>query len=172
LPLPRSVGVASVDELFCAGVTLEAGKEEALQSFCGKLQASIGSQLPEGIELFSVELHKGRASFVPVGVDYEFCVKSEFERPLALAAESLRERLERAEPICVDRRIDKAGRIKKVEVGRYIESLDVFKCRVSFSCVVGSGGSVRPDEVLGILGVLPEMQVGGLVRKDVRWRTN
>ena len=56
LPLPKSVGMEVDGDLACIGIL---GSDEGVDA--ERLAAAIGGELPAGMEVVSVELHKGKA---------------------------------------------------------------------------------------------------------------
>jgi len=170
--LPRPVGVASEDELFCAGINLDSSEsDDDTSALCKGFLDSINAQLPGGCEMFAAELCQGKCSPRPRQGDYEFAVKNEFADTLDGEVSNLSQRLSSGD-VMVERKIDARGRTKMVNVGAYIKSLAVSDCTVSFACEITSSGSARPDEILGLLNVDADMLAGPMVRKKVEWQKN
>ena len=71
LPLPRSVGTESDEELLC--VLVPGG--EYLST--AELEEKVSAQLPRGCEVVGVELMKKRVSFRPVSAVYEYSLSGE-----------------------------------------------------------------------------------------------
>ena len=167
LPLPRSVGVLSDAEMFYAlvsGVVTTDG---------GRLQKQIGEQLPVGCEVTGVELENGKVSYRAEWAEYEFDVgemvvesefKSEFER-LCLTVKSVG-------GLYVERRKGESESFKRIDVSSYIETAELTASGVLFRCGVTPSGSVRTDELLGLLG-LERGQLSGPIRRiAVGWQKN
>ncbi|MCD4830894.1 MAG: TIGR03936 family radical SAM-associated protein [Anaerohalosphaeraceae bacterium] len=169
LPLPRTVGIESQDDIFSVQIFAEPNKlDKRKQS--SDFTESIGRQLPDGCRLSSVEIYDGKAGFAATGVSYEFSVKGEFKDLLKSKVAELCDRLGSGEDIVLERITDAKGRTKKVNVGNYIESVNCSGCVVLSQCRITPGGTVRPDEIIWLLGIEPEMMDSAIVRKNVQWQ--
>jgi len=88
LPLPRPVGVASDDELLCLRCSTARCPAEILDTRCSMLngrsdlcdlvKATLSKQLPEGCELFSVNVAQPGTSFQPCSATYVLAVQQEY----------------------------------------------------------------------------------------------
>lgn len=166
LPLPRSVGVWSDAELLYALVGgLSAGE--------GALQEQVAGQLPFGCEVTCIELEEGKAAYRAEWAEYEFDLgdmagesefKSEFER-FCLA-------LEADEGLYVERRKGERGSCRRIDVSDYIETAELKGAHVLVRCSITPSGSVRIDELLGLLGIEREQLSGPIRRSAVGWLKN
>ncbi len=163
LPLPKTVGISSLDDLFCAQFLsdTEQKPDEA------DLKNKINQQLPTAFEVFDVNVYDGKVSFNPKTADYIF--KSVVDDAVKTNAERINKELNSAKEIWIQRQIDAKGRIKKVEVGRYINSISFIGEDLTVNSEITSDGSIRPDEIPEVLGVKfsPQTQI---IRTAVQWQ--
>jgi len=175
LPLPRSVGVESDDELLCLRIRKSSPDTE-------QLKAALAGQLPAGIELFSVTTSKTKPPLQPCDATYLLDVQPEY------ATEQLKTKIEQllaSKSLNLDRYIDAKGtKLKNVDVRRFIKSI-VFAdketgqgtatdgkmtFRIVVECEISPAGSIRVDEILKLLG----LDIGNLAspvrRSTVRWQ--
>ena len=167
LPLPRSVGTWSEAELLYALVDGSVSVED------GNLRERIVEQLPFGCEVSEIELEKGKAGYRAEWAEYEFGLgdlageskfKSKFEKFCSA--------LEGGEELYVERRKGERGESKRINVGSYIETAELKGECVLVRCSITSGGTVRIDELLSLLGVEREQLSGPVRRMAVGWRKN
>ena len=164
LPLPRSVGVASDDELFCLQV------EETPESFDGeKFKAELSGQLPEGCELLSVEAAKSKKTPVAGSVVYVLTVRPEY------ANEKLKGRIKEllaSENLCMQRRTDAKGSIKNIDVRAFLESIELVDGDITVECKITPTGSIRVDEILQLLELDIEKLTASVRRAKIQWQKN
>lgn len=167
LPLPRSVGVCSEAEMLYAlvsvGVTADGGR----------LQEGVGEQLPLGCEVTGIELEDGKVSYRAEWAEYEFGLgdmvgNSEFKSDFERFSSSLKA----GERFYVERRKGERGECKRIDVSGYIETAELKGECVLIRCSITPSGSVRIDELLGLLGVEREQLSGPIRRIAVGWRKN
>jgi radical SAM-linked protein len=164
LPLPRTVGIATEKDILTASILSGEGCDSVM------LKDSISGQVPEGCQINDVFLCPGKTSFKAQSVLYEFglgesvCV-GRFQK----ARESLCENLRTGIAIMVERKGSKRKRARTVNVGAFIESVELDEKTLRVRCSVTEKGSIRPGELLELLGLEAGMLSGGIVRKDVKW---
>jgi radical SAM-linked protein len=192
LPLPRPVGVAAEDDVFC--VRVRGGSEVSDSAgFKSRLQG----QLPEGCEVDSVKAVAGKVSLQPIGAKYIFKIKSEAvghgltqkneevrhgftrintdlkeEKKDYISIEEFKKKIEEIlarERIEIERKIDERGRIKKIEVRGYIDSIEMKGTAIEVKCNISSAGSIRVDEIMRLLGLGTEMLELPIRRRDIRF---
>jgi radical SAM-linked protein len=163
LPLPRSVGLAAAGELAC--VCIERPDDEPLDS--GRLRMSISEQLPLGCMLREVELHGGKASFHAEGAAYFLPVMP--SEKLRTAVDALLSRLAAPERITVQRRVNDRGNSRVVDVGEYIQSIEIKDDGVLAQCRISPAGSIRVDEIMSLLQIDVSMLTGAVARRAVQW---
>jgi len=171
LPLPRSVGVETEDDLLCVRIRpgdTEDERGEGLPSACfaKRLRERLCEQLPAGIELLSVEVAAGRAGFEPRLVTYVVEVRRQYVGENLRAAVN---RLPAAESLHVLRKTDARGSLREVDVRAFIKSVRIEGERITAECVVGSAGTIRVGEILELLGLDSDKLAGPVARRKVLW---
>jgi radical SAM-linked protein len=161
LPLPRSVGIETDDDLLCVRVETSASSFDSKQ-----FKDRLSSQLPEGCELLTVSKAKapfraGAATYVlPVHQKYiNEKLKSRIERVLAM--ESLN--LER-------RRGPNNSKFKNVDVSPFLKSIELDGRNIIVECKISPAGSIRVDEILELLELNCEMLTAPIRRTRVEWQ--
>ena len=162
LPLPRAVGIASEKDILTASVLSGEGSEI--------LKDSIAGQVPAGCEINDVFLCPGKTSFKSQSVLYEFELgETAFGGCFQQGRESLCENLRTGSEIMFERKGSKRKRARTVNVGAFIESVELDETTLRVRCSVTEKGSIRPGELLELLGLEAGMLSGEVVRKDVKW---
>jgi radical SAM-linked protein len=139
LVLPRSVGVVSEDELLClwlekdqAGIDVEALKK----------------QMPEGVEIVSVRISQKKKVPEPVAAQYLIKVK---EQSKAQRIKSMIDEMSSKNEITVQRWVDGGPRVKIIDVRPFLRSIKVEEGVVIADCAISPSGTIRVDEILGLL---------------------
>jgi len=182
LPLPRPVGVASDDELLCLRVRKCTSAQEhkstgteSTYDLCTLVKADISSQLPEGCELFSVNVAEVGTSFQPCSAAYVLTVRKEYlDEELKAAIK----RLLASESINLQRQIDKRksrienqeSRIKNIDVRGFLKSIELDENSIIVECKISSAGSIRVDEILKLLQLDVEKLASPIRRTSVQWQ--
>jgi len=164
LPLPRSVGLEAAGEIAC--VCIERPDDQPLD--IDGLRMRIGEQLPLGCTLLDVELNSGKASFRAENAVYFLPVRA--DEKLHKTAEALLARLAASERITVQRRVNDRGNSRIVDVGEYIESIEIKDNGVSAQCRIAPAGSIRVDEIMSLLQIDVSMLTGAVRRTSVQWQ--
>lgn len=154
LPLPRPVGVASLDERLVVEVTQEAAPQAAL--------ARLAAEMPVGLTLLDLERIEPDDRRVPREAEYAVPIAPELRSAAERAATSLMT----AERVPVTRRGRHPGADREVDIRPYLLSVCADRDEVLWRQRVGPGGSARIDEVLSVLG-LPRDGVHRVVRRRV-----
>ena len=162
LPLPRSVGVESDDELL---VLKLVGPPESFDA--DSIMSRLSDQLPDGCRLLSVQLAKKTQSFGRSLVTYVFEIAPSRNQQLktnvenVLASESLR----------IKRRTDARGNTRIVDVRGFLNSVEFTdeSGRLTVECAVSSAGSIRIDEILELLQLRIEDLAAPIRRTKVQW---
>ncbi|MGA2091986.1 MAG: TIGR03936 family radical SAM-associated protein [Sedimentisphaerales bacterium] len=158
LVLPRSVGVESDDEILCLGI------EENATIDAESLKAGLTSELPEGIEIVSVELGRYKDAPVPQSAKYQIRLRED-KKP----AEEI-EKLLACEMLLVERTSGEGTKAKQVDVRPFIKSIDAATADIMVECAVSPAGTIRVDEILGLLKVGTEDLAGPVKRIKVEWK--
>jgi radical SAM-linked protein len=165
LPLPRNVGLASDDELFCAGIEASCRQQSEKFSFAD----SIAEQLPEGLELVSVEIIEKPVAYQPVEVEYLVKVNlSEKQEKI----EKINEQIRAGSEILIERTVNQEGDVKTIDVGKFLKSFEIVQQGARVFCRVLPTGTIRPDEILRLLNMDSYEVNSSIVRKKVIWQTN
>lgn len=162
LPLPRPVGVEAHDELLCLRVLGEV--DEA------RIKAELATQLPEGCELVSVNIGTAGTSFQPRSATYVLPACKEY---LGETMKKTAERLLGSESLLVRRRTDARGsRVKNVDVRDFLKSIKLTNQGIIVECRISPAGSIRVDEILGLLELDEGKLTGPIRRTNVQWCSN
>jgi len=166
LPLPRSVGVESDDELLALVAGCE-GDEAMVAEVASQIQARLEEQLPQGCEIISAAAVRGGKTPLPSSASYMLPVRGEYlGRQLRNKIKDLLE----SETLVLRRQVDKkASRFKDVDVRGFLKSIEPGDGCVSVECEISSAGSIRMDEVLDILGLDIAKLAGPIKRMSVQW---
>lgn len=191
LPLPRSVGVESDDELFCLRVENSAESFdserftplEMLQQgnnmfenekFLTGFRAKLSAQLPEGCELLSVRLAEAKTSLGAGLATYVLAVQEDY------LDEKLKTRIKRlleSKSINLQRHRDvkdskfkiQNSKPKNVDVRPFLESIKLDGNNIAVKCRISSAGSIRVDEILKLLELDAEKLAAPIRRTSVQW---
>ena len=167
LPLPRNVGLASDDELFCVKIQTQSKQQSGGFSFAG----SIAGQLPKGFELVSVAIHNEPVTYRPVEVEYLVKINLQDKTQQFFSnIESLNERIGGRGEIVIERTVNQEGSVKTVDVAKFLESFDVTQQGISVFCRVLPTGTIRPDEILKLLKMEPGEISISVIRKKITWQ--
>jgi radical SAM-linked protein len=155
---PRSVGVESDDDLLClwlkegqAGIDAEAFK----------------AALPEGIEIISVETAQAKNIPEPISARYTFkslnskiddCLRKHITDVLA------------ADKFIVNRRTGEDSETKPVDIRPFIEAINMDRGEFTVDCKISPAGTIRIDEILGLLKLKTEDLAGPVRRTCVNWK--
>ena len=167
LPLPRTVGIATEKDILTASILPCEGCDSVM------VKDSMSDQVPDGCQINDVFVCPGKTSFRPQSVLYEFVLgESVCEGSFPDKYESFCEKVRGGMEIMVGRKGSKRKRARTVNVCAFIESVDLDEKTLRVRCSVTEKGSVRPGELLELLGLDAGMLSGGIVRKDVKWSKN
>ena len=166
LPLPRSVGVETEDDLLC--LRIKRAPNES------RIRAELSAQLPEGFELLSVSVAKAKTSFQPSAATYVFAVRREYLNEKLKAAI---ERLLASESLLVNRELY-LGRDTRYEirdtkikdVRPFLKTIELRGRNIAVECKISSAGSVRVDEILRLLELDVEKLAAPIRRTSVKWQ--
>jgi len=162
LPLPRSVGTASDDEMLC--VELSGSSESARV-----IRQKLSKQLPEGCEVTGAGVVSGRISPKAVKVEYLFLLSE--QNNVDENIKKIKIKIAANEQLLVDR-IDKKGAVRKIDVASYIDSVEYDGRELSIRCVVTGGGTVRIEELFDIFQIDKFVLLSPVKRKQVLWEMN
>jgi radical SAM-linked protein len=167
LPLPKSVGIASDDELFC--VKVQASYTEQSEEVC--LADSIAEQLPDGFEILSVKIHNKPVMYRSVEVEYLVKVNlAEKKQDFFSNLELLNEQIRNGQEILIERTVNRKGDVKTIDVAKFLKLFEVAEEGVMVFCRVLPAGTIRPEEILKLLGMEPGEISRSVTRKHVHWQ--
>ena len=173
LPLPRSVGVESDDDLLC----LRCSMLDTRSDFCDLVKDELSRQLPEGCELLSVSVMEANTSFQPSGATYVLTLQPEYLNEnlnatikRLLASEILN--LQRPIDIKDSRPRTQDQRLKSVDVRGFLKSIELNGRSITVECNISSSGSIRVDEILKLLELDVEKLAAPIRRTNVQWQVS
>jgi radical SAM-linked protein len=138
---PRSVGIASDAELFEFELADWINPDDVLER--------IRRQLPEGIVADSLDLMRPTDKARPVAVVYEAALPE----PVPDLADRVAQLLARREAPIVRHR---PSGDKALDARAFIEMVEARGQGLRMVLKTGPGGTVRPDEILRLVGLAPE----------------
>ena len=162
LPLPRSVGTVSDDEMLCVELS---GSNESARVIKQKLL----KQLPEGCEVTGAGVVSGRVFPKAIKVEYLFLLSE--QNNIDENIKKIKIKIAANEPLLVDR-IGKKGIARKIDVAPYIDSVEYDGRELSIWCVVTGGGTVRIEELFDIFHIDKSVLLSPVKRKQVIWEMN
>ncbi len=165
LPFPRSVGMESEGDLLCLRLEAVEGSIEPQQ-----IRTTLANQLPEGFELQSVRMESTHVSYLPCSATYVFVIKRDCEDELKNKLRQKAETLLKNQMLVVERRKNAAGNIRKVDVRKYLASIDVHNDRVSVTVAISPSGTIRVDEIMRLLGLIIEDLEEPPKRLNIMWQ--
>lgn len=184
LPLPRSVGTASDDELLSLELealdSVSTGPQSQLLFDTKQFKDTLGAQLPEGFELVSIKVAKTKTSPQPTSATYILAVKPEYiDEKLKVKIEILLA----SDHLYFNRPKSKGGDLRQVDVRPFLSSIELDEKgkadilpedgRASVSivvkCKISSAGTVRPCEILKMLEIDTQKLAAPVRRTNTEW---
>ena len=173
LPLPRSVGVETDDDLLCLYINASPNGFN-----CAQFANILAEQLPTGFEIISVKKTDKKTSPTASEVDYLFTLKKNviYNKQRTNELRNNIENLLAKDSIFVQRKIFKGKKglkdekIKRMDVRRYLRDIELCDKGISVSCIVGSEGAVRIDELMELLKLNKEDLQDPIRRTKVEWK--
>ncbi len=167
LPLPRSVGVASDDEVLCALVNLPDDYD------LDAISDGLSCQLPDECKVSSVTVRQSKVTLHPRSAVYSFSLKeSAITEDFLAGFQALEEAAGGKMPIIVNRRSGKRKAPRQVDVSPYIDNLKMENEILMVNCVITQGGSIRIDELMHQLSITPRDLSAPIKRTSVEWSEN
>ncbi len=173
LPLPRPVGVESDDELLTLKIEFRIQNSEfrirdTHDALRDTIRTRLSEQLPEGLDLVSVDIARPGASYQPLSATYVLAVRPEY---LNDELKATIERLLACESLDIQRQTGaRSRRIKNINVRPFLTSIETGEQGIIVECGISPAGSVRVDEVLGLLELDQTMLAAPIRRTCVRWQ--
>jgi radical SAM-linked protein len=167
LPLPRTVGVKSEDDVLCLRVNRDLNGPQ-LDDYRSRIEARIAVQLPDGCELLSVEVAEADVSFQPTSATYILSVTPDF---IDRGGKSVIERLMQSNTCNLQRRMNpKNPKVKNVNVRPFLKSIEINDRQIMVECKISPGGTIRVEEILKLLELDEDMFTAPITRTSVRWQ--
>ena len=166
IPFPRSVGTQSVRDRVCA--TVEVSENAPKQDWRTRIQ----EQLPAGCAVLEVQSHPGKCSFHPQGVHYIFRLESPFDAQFREHLNTCRKQVDEKKSIEIQRYWAKKRRYKQFDLSPYLEVLDFTKDQIEVVCGISQSGTVRVDELMQWLHIIPERFAEPVCRTEIKWSRN
>jgi radical SAM-linked protein len=166
LPLPRSVGVESDDELLV--IRLSDEPWDADGTYEARMRQALQEALPAGIDVAGVE-RVGSGSFHARSADYLFCLCA--DRAVDVA-DRLRQRVQvilASESWIVDRKLPGDRKVRCIDVRPFLEAIQPVERGVVVRCNVTAAGSIRIEEILQLLQLKMEDLAAPVRRTAVEW---
>ena len=171
LPLPRAVGVAADDEwlvlrVFDAqGFPLGADQEAARLAWEERMQARLAGVLVSGIAIRSVQLVKSNVSIHPVSAEYVFALTR---------MDGVRDKITgilAAERLVIERVAPGRPGGRRIDIRPFLKSIRLDGMQVIVECGISDAGSIRVDEIMTLLDVMPTDLTAPVRRTHVTWKT-
>jgi len=156
LALPRSVGIASSDEL----LVIELSEPIDLDV----MHARLGAQMPAGMAITHVERVEAGDRRLPIAAEYEVAIDAGAEAALAARAEAILSETN----VFVDRATPGMA-VRHIDVRPYITTITVEPQRLRWSQGITATGTVRPNEMLAMLGLAADDYLHRLRRSAVTY---
>lgn len=178
LPLPRSVGVETDDDLLCLRVNLSNPRTTTDES---QIKANLAEQLPDGFELLSVRTvpvftevasspQQQRAKILPQAITATYVLPLQRQ----YINEELKSRIRyllTSKSLNLQRQTDhKKSKFKDVDVRPFLKSLQLNDGNIVVECKISPAGSIRIDEILKLLQLDAENLAAPIRRKNVQWQ--
>jgi len=164
LPLPRTVGVASDDDLLCIKVRTSTKCPDVEQ-----FKTRLAAQLPAGCQLLTVDLAQPKTSFQPCAAAYVLQVRPEL---INRKLKSTAKRLLASKSLNIHRRIDERGNLRDVDVRPFVKSIEFDDKNIVVESKITPAGTIRLEEVLKLLELDIEALTAPLRRTNVQWKIN
>ncbi|MGB7583163.1 MAG: TIGR03936 family radical SAM-associated protein [Sedimentisphaerales bacterium] len=175
---PRSVGVESDDDLLC--LWLKEGQTDPVRKnrnteISNKSQISNGagidaealkSVLPAGIEIISAEASEAKNIPEPISARYVMKVQGQ------KIDDGIRKHISEilaGEKVIVNRRTGEDGWTKPVDVRPFLETIKAQAQEFTVDCKISPAGTIRVDEILGLLQLKTADLTGPVRRTNVKY---
>ena len=169
LPLPRSVGVESDDEMLC--LRLQPPCNDAEVDFRADLETiknALAAELPEGFELISISEKKDSAPLQPKIAEYTLKINPNPANEQNL--KNTAKRLLAAKTLPITRRINEQGNTRNIDAGTFIKSINFNANDIIVQCNITTKGSIRVDEILTLLNLKQQQLAQPVRRTRIIWQ--
>jgi hypothetical protein len=135
----------------------------------GRLKQDLAAQMPQRFEVLSAKTESHRMTFQPRQVTYLFRLRpmSEYETKTLTSTAC---RLTESRALNIRRwHGEPGGKSRMLDVRPFIESIKVEAPNLIVCCKVSGDGSIRVDEILGLLELDVSMLAAPVRRTAVKW---
>lgn len=161
LPLPRSVGIITKDDLLTIQVPAsEKTAEDYLSMLAG--------QMPMGCSLADVQLFDGRVSFAPVKAEYSFKINADSVEKVRSAVENFTGLKSSSQPIFIERKSDE-GKTRKIDAAFLIDDMKMQDEVVIVTSLITNEAALRVEELLNLLNINHCDLTAPVERANVQW---
>lgn len=173
LPLPRTVGVESDDDLLSLRLEDEHLNELDLEqsaSYASKISRQLSAGMPEGLSIVDCKLSKTKLT--ASSVSYLIAVHNLDENLNDRITDLMASRtLNLPRPINKKKSklANRKSQIKNVDVRGFLKSVKTDNKTITVECNTGPSGSIRVDEILKLLEVDTEHLSAPIKRIAVQW---
>ncbi len=174
LPLPRSVGVESDDELMCllleSNGALGSATSDVNDGFCAeRMKERLKSEVPVGCEIVEIIWPVRYKSVHAVAATYAFGLREDLpSQDRAILARRI-DAFAVDEDFMVERNYGGGRKRRQVNLRDFVEHIEVKGDTVFIRCSVSNAGSARVDEMMYLLGLCRRDLNGPVKRVRVEW---
>ena len=166
LPLPRTVGVASDEDILCLRASRDLNGQRVTE-YESRIKAGLACQLPGDCELLSVEVAQANTSYNPTSATYILPLRPGY---INVKEKTRIKRLLERDSCNLQRRIDaKSAKFKNVNVRPFVKSVEMGDREIMVECKISPEGTIRVDEILELLELNMEGLTGPIKRTNVKW---
>jgi radical SAM-linked protein len=157
LPLPRPVGVAGREEWLLLHLTEPPATTVVTER--------LAARLPRDLRIRATAVAHGNASWQAAEAEYEVPLPGEVAQPLPARIE----RLMASGSAVIERQMGPAKPSKTVDARRFLLGLERHEQRLHMHVLYDAGATVRPSEVLELLGVPAQPYGSRITRTRIAW---
>lgn len=164
LPLPRTVGIESDDDILVLQIELPGPDSIDPDT----LKSNLAKQLPQGCEILDVTISDSKTPIQPTAATYELPIRN---RHVTDELKSSIDNALQSQTLYVTRRTKKPGRTREIDIRKFINAIDLCKNNITIECNITPAGTVRPDEILNLLNLDYDKLSAPISRKNIKWIT-
>ncbi len=175
LPLPRSVGVESDDELLAVklletdGIAVGQCSSQGDSTWSAQTKKKLADELPDDIVLHSVSVVKSSTRFYPRLAEYVFnLMPNNLSVRVEEITNTITEILGR-DTLTIERKTPTQREGRRIDVKPFLKSIRVENTQVMAECYVSNAGTIRVDEIMTLLNVTSGDLDGPIRRTNVAW---
>jgi radical SAM-linked protein len=163
---PRSVGVESDDDILC--LWLKEGQTGSTSSPQAAIDVeALKNVLPIGIEIISAETSEVKN--IPEPISARYVMKVQAQKIDDGAKKRIADVLA-SDKFIVNRRTGEDSGTKPVDVRPFLETIEGGPGEFIVDCKISPAGTIRIDEILGLLQLKTSDLIGPVRRTNVQWK--